>query len=320
MTKIIWIKELTKLNLAWPTGIFYFRIEVRLVFSNRNESLHYMILWHLIVYLCTIFPFCKERESPIRICTFNIRYDNPADGQNQWSNRKQAISDFIHSRQLDIIGMQEALHHQVVYLDSILEKYSFSGTGRDDGFTQGEYSPIFFRTQRFDLLESKQFWLSDTPEKPGSMGWDAACPRIVNAVKLSDKINSRIFWFLNTHFDHVGDTARTNSCTLISNFTSTIKEPILLVGDFNVNESSSVYQDLLNTFTNIRMLAKKTQGPPYTFHGFRGYNSRRNIIDHIFVTKPKSLEVIEHEINTYYRNDIYLSDHFPVIAKIVWHE
>jgi endonuclease/exonuclease/phosphatase family metal-dependent hydrolase len=132
--------------------------------------------------------------------TFNVRYDNPDDSLNSWLNRAKFICNFLNDEKPDLLGMQEVLVHQYEYLDSLLTGYSSVGVGRDDGAREGEMNPVFFRKDRFDLIRTRTFWLSDTPEVAGTKAWGANLPRIVTWVELSEKTTSEHFYFFNTHF------------------------------------------------------------------------------------------------------------------------
>jgi len=148
------------------------------------------------------------------VMTYNIRYDNPSDGKNAWSLRKECLVSQIEKYNPAILGIQEGLHHQVLYLDSCFSKYAYIGVGRDDGKTKGEYCAIFYDTLQFRVIESSTFWLSGTPERV-SVGWDAALERICTyAIFENVQTGKRILVF-NTHFDHIGVIARKKSAQLI---------------------------------------------------------------------------------------------------------
>ena len=115
--------------------------------------------------------------------SYNIRYDNPGDGVNAWPNRIEKVTALIRKHNPDLIGVQEALHHQLQDLVRLLPDYSYVGVGRDDGKEKGEYTAILFRNSRFGLLHDSTRWLSETPEVPGSKSWDAAITRIVTKAK-----------------------------------------------------------------------------------------------------------------------------------------
>ena len=189
-------------------------------------------------------------ESPnpsFRIMTFNIRYNNPADGENAWSHRKGLVKSVIQFHQANIFGVQEALKEQMSDLENSLPEFSWFGVGRDDGKEAGEYSAIFYKKDRFDLLEHDTFWLSETPDILGSMGWDAACVRIVTWGHFKDNISGKDFFHFNTHFDHRGEAARENSCELVVKKIKEIADetPAILTGDFNFPPSSPLYSILV---------------------------------------------------------------------------
>ena len=159
---------------------------------------------------------CSEpAKTELNWATFNVRYDNPGDSLNNWKNRKDRVAAFVKEQKLDIVGMQEVLHNQLEDLKERLPEYAEVGVGRKDGKTRGEYSPLFFRKDRFELLDSNTFWLSQYPDSVGFIGWDGACCRIATWAKLRDRQSGKVFMAVNTHFDHVGTQARTQSALLI---------------------------------------------------------------------------------------------------------
>lgn len=151
----------------------------------------------------------------LSIMSFNLRYDEPADGENQWTKRKESCVKMITNIQPSIFGIQEGLYNQVSYLAENLHNYKYVGVGRDDGHSSGEFAAIFFDTNHFELLENNHFWLSETPETP-SLGWDANNIRIVTWAKLKDILNNTVIYVFNTHFDHKGETAQQKSSELLN--------------------------------------------------------------------------------------------------------
>jgi hypothetical protein len=145
---------------------------------------------------------------PIRVMSFNIRLNTPADSANAWPHRKEMVASMMRFHRADLTGVQEALKDQMDDLTKLLPEFGWMGVGRDDGKEAGEYSAIFYLKDRFAVLEQNTFWLSESPEKPGSMGWDAACVRIVTWAKFKDKRMGKAFYHFNTHFDHIGEKAR----------------------------------------------------------------------------------------------------------------
>ncbi len=153
----------------------------------------------------------EEKKTDVRWATFNIRYDNPQDSLNNWQYRKDRVCQFIKDHELDIVGMQEVLHNQFQDLRAGLPEYDGIGVGRDDGKTAGEYAPLFYRKDKYEVLDSNTFWLAENSDSVGMMGWDAVCVRIATWAKFKDKATGKIFMAVNTHFDHVGEEARRQS-------------------------------------------------------------------------------------------------------------
>lgn len=262
-----------------------------------------------------------QKTSQVRLATFNLRYDNPADSLNAWQYRKDSVCAFIREKQFDVLGMQEVLEHQLKDLLACLSGYASVGVGRDDGKTQGEYAPILYRTDKYDLLDSNTFWLCENPDSVGKLGWDAACTRIATWAKLKDKATGKEFLMVNTHFDHVGTEARRNSALLII---SKIKEiagdlPSILTGDFNVSEEWEAYKTITtNEFVlkDAWKIAGHTFGVNYTFHDFgRQPEVEREKIDFIFVTPQ--VKILDAEVvSSALTDSTYLSDHNPHFADI----
>lgn len=234
----------------------------------------------------------QTSQQPITVNwgTFNIRYDNPDDQENNWKFRKDRVATFIQQEKLDIVGMQEVLHNQLEDLKTRLPEYAEVGIGREDGKQQGEYAPIFYRKDRFKLLDSNTFWLSQYPDSVGFIGWDGACTRIATWAKLEEKSTGKIFLAVNTHMDHVGVEARRKGALLIIERIQEIvgNRPAVLTGDFNVNDKSEAYQTLTtNDFVlkDAYKTADVKEGVSYTFHDFEKVPmNEREKIDFIFVT------------------------------------
>ena len=261
----------------------------------------------------------KDEKIQVKWGTFNIRYDNPADSMNNWKYRKDAVADFVRSQNLDVVGMQEVLHNQLEDLKVRLPEYAEVGVGREDGKTKGEYSPLFFRKDRFELLDSNTFWLSQYPDSVGFIGWDGACTRIATWAKLKDRNSGKIVMAVNTHFDHVGTEARTKSALLIIDKIKEIvgSDPAVLTGDFNVSEQWDAYKTITsNEFVmkDAFKIAEKKEGVSYTFHNFgRIPAGSREKIDYIFVTPQIKVSDAFIPSET---SGKYLSDHNPHIATL----
>lgn len=267
----------------------------------------------LLLILLTLLPFIDGNCQ--KIVTWNIRYNNPGDGVNAWPNRKEKVFTLLKEVSPGIICLQEALDGQVNDIANALPAYAWAGAGRDDGKTKGEYVPIFYLKKKFTLIKSGNFWLSETPEIPGKLGWDAACPRMVTWVTLAGKSKDTLFVF-NTHFDHMGVTARIMSAKLLAHAADSIagNHPAVITGDFNATPSDTPYPILTGAGFQDARLASATapKGPVYTFTGFPTAGKPGDRIDYIWVrnTKPvKSYLVRDDSFN-----GNYLSDHLPVIV------
>lgn len=254
----------------------------------------------------------------IKVMTWNIRYNNPDDGENAWPLRMENVIDLVLEHSPDVVGMQEALLGQVNDIANHLPGYDWVGVGRDDGLNRGEYSPIFYKAQKYQLKEQGWFWLSETPEKPGK-GWDAALPRICTYVKLEDYETRKNFWVLNTHFDHVGEEARAESVRLIidkiKEFNKKDKLPVILTGDLNLTPDQDPIAYLQRKLRDSKEKAEvEAPGPDGTFNGFDVNSSLENRIDYIFVNRKitvKSYGVLDQQYD-----GRYPSDHLPVLVDL----
>jgi endonuclease/exonuclease/phosphatase family metal-dependent hydrolase len=186
--------------------------------------------------------------SALTVMSFNIRYGTAADGENAWPMRRERVFELIRSNAPDLLGTQETLAFQRDELAAALSGYGVVSAGRDDGQEAGEMAALFYREARFERIDAGHFWLSAAPEQVGSVGWDAALPRIASWVRLRDRRQpeSRDILFLNTHFDHRGATARLESARLIRRWLAEHADGCRLVvtGDFNAAEGSEPYHAL----------------------------------------------------------------------------
>lgn len=252
----------------------------------------------------------------LRVMSYNIRYDNPADGLNAWSNRKEFLVEQVKKVNPDILGIQESLPNQVAYLVEALPDYDHVGTGRDEN-GQGESTTIFCKKKRFDLKNEHQFWLSETPNKI-SKGWDAAIRRICTYALLYDKSAKRALWIFNTHFDHVGTEARLKSAELILKKISEANGdqlPVILTGDFNATPDSEPIQKLSAAMRDTRVAAKKRAvGSEGSYNAFDSSKPATALIDHVFVSE--NVTVKKYSVVLESRESRYPSDHFPVVVEL----
>lgn len=280
-----------------------------------------MKLLTILLSACFILS-CVNEKQETRVMTFNIRLDIPVDGENRWEARIPVVKSYMDSVTPDIVGMQEVLHNQLTDLQEIMPEYSFIGTGRDDGRQGGEYSPLFYRNDRFLLKDHSQFWLSETPEVPGSLSWDAAITRIVSWAALEDKLSGDVLYVFNTHFDHRGVQARLNSIELMAEKINIIAGdlPVIVLGDFNISKGSDDYFFMINQFsknnslTNAELISKTpVTNADATFSGFRTDVEPR-VIDYIFF--DDSFEVNWYRVDKVIKDGVFISDHWPVVAGI----
>ena len=279
--------------------------------------------------------------------SYNIRNSNSGDTKNGngWERRCPVICDQVEWVGFDVFGLQEVKHNQLEDMLAGLPDYDYEGVGRDDGKQAGEYSPILYKKERFKKLEGGTFWISETPEKVGVKGWDAALPRICSYVHLQDKVTKKRFWFFNLHMDHVGVEARREGAKLIAKKITEMcgKEPAFVTGDFNVDQHNEAYRTIINTgvLEDSYELAEKKFATTGTFNSFDSNLFTESRIDHIFVTehvtvnnyavltdgywtpneksaKTRKGEAAPQEINFSEHQHRCPSDHYPIAAKITF--
>lgn len=269
-------------------------------------------------------PGCSRDsgKDSVKVMTFNIRYDNPQDSVNTWTNRIPIVCNFLKNEKPDLLGMQEVLYQQYEVLDSALQDYGSVAAGRTDGVKAGEMNPVFFLKERFEMIRSKTFWLSETPEVAGSMSWGSGLPRIVTWIELVDKRSNRHLFFFNTHFAHDSDSARKESSVLLLTRVDSIATdfPFIITGDFNMLPSSEGYSILTGPFESVPILRDSynisetnPKGPVYTFNGFSDKPGAGRI-DYIFVRD--GMRVLDHNTIIKKEKGIYISDHWPVTATV----
>lgn len=272
--------------------------------------------------ICVIlFQFNSvQAQLVIEAMSLNIRYDNPSDGPNAWSNRKEALQEFVDSVQPHFIGMQEVLHHQLLYLDSSLTDYSYVGVGRDDGALKGEYAPIFHRKDLYELVFYRNHWLSETPDTV-SIGWDAALPRIAGFAKFRHLESGKHIMVVNTHFDHIGKQALDNSSMLIDGLIKqySLMRPyvdgIILTGDFNAEPNHIAMRFLASQYSDaFQVSSAKPHGPMATFNGFKPELEIEKRIDYIYT---KGFEVEGYRCLQYLIDGkMPISDHWPIWVRL----
>lgn len=272
-----------------------------------------------LIYLLAAVAFtaCGSATS-LSVMTFNMRYDNPEDGQNNWRFRRERIAGVIKAQEVDVLGTQELLSNQFNDLSGLLTGYQGVGVGRLDGAESGEYCAVFFRKDRFTLLDSGTFWLSETPEVVGSLGWDGACERIATWVVLRDRDGWELF-FIDTHLDHVGQVARDEGVSLLMKRIETLSggRPVILTGDFNSEPGSSVVAHVQKdgVLRDAKAIAAQRSGTDWSFSDFGQIpEAERPLLDYIFVSGD--IEAVRYEVLPDIFDGGYVSDHAPVMAVV----
>ncbi len=283
------------------------------------KNFHKYIIISLFAFI--VSASFAQNEAHLNVMTFNIRYDNPEDGEHNWKQRKAAAAELILSVDADLIGTQEVLINQLDDLLALLPDYLHIGVGREDGIDKGEFSAILFKKTRFEVIESGTFWLSETPDVIGSVGWDASMERIASWAILLDRQTNKQLKFINTHFDHRGKKARAESSKLLLDKIAEKSNnlPVILTGDFNSTPESEPVQIIYESkiLFDAAILNSKKTGPEWTFHGFgKTPEKRRRRIDYVFFNA--SFEVVEY--NNIFEKVGYTfhSDHNPIHVQLTY--
>lgn len=296
----------------------------------------------MLLLLCVLSVVTSIGQT-LKVGTYNMRYDNPADVEsgNSWKTRRDVVCSIISYENPAIFGAQEVLHHQLGDVCRLLPDYGFIGVGREDGKTVGEYAPIFYNKVEVELLDNGHFWLSQTPDRP-SLGWDAACTRICTWGRFRLKSSGRQVMFFNFHADHVGIIARRKAAEMVVDSIRAKAEgcQVVVTGDFNVDQHNEIY----NVFTASGVLddsfvtASHRLATNGTFNGYDTAMHTDSRIDHIMVTKGSDVERIGVLTIAYWTKDAeaekqkghdapaeiglqkqtlrFPSDHFPVMAVL----
>jgi endonuclease/exonuclease/phosphatase family metal-dependent hydrolase len=278
----------------------------------------------LILAACTVKNNAADPAPlAVGVMSFNIRLGSADDGADSWPHRKELVYDVIRRQGSDFVGLQEALRFQIDAIRESVPGYGEVGVGREDGREAGEYSAILYKSSRWRAADSGTFWLSDTPEVPGSMSWGNEYTRLVTWARFVERETGQAVRVFNTHFDHVSQVSRLKSAQLLASRIANREsaDPVIVTGDFNAGEDNPVILylknatgespvELVDTFRVVHPDAKAVG----TFGAFEG---RRNgpKIDYVFV-EPEA-RVRRAGIAHHSREGRYPSDHFPVYAEVV---
>lgn len=280
------------------------------------------LLYLAVISLLTIS--CTEKPLTLNVMSFNIRLDHAGDSINNWKYRKDVAAKMVKDNNIDILGAQEVLFNQFNDLKERLPEYTAIGVGRDDGKEAGEYSPIFYKKDKFAEVEAGNFWLSETPDIAGSKGWDASYVRVATWAILKDKKSANKFLVINTHLDNDGLLARIEGGNLLLAKIEQLGKdmPVILTGDFNDTPDSETIKNITNTnkpkyLQSSKAIATKVSGTDWTFHDFgRLPENERPCLDYIFVSNRVSVSdftVLPETID-----GVFVSDHKAVMASITY--
>ena len=279
----------------------------------------------LLALLAALPAVAATPSAPLRVMSFNIRYGTAPDGENAWPRRTDLVYETIARFQPDLIGYQEVLDFQFDALAARFPELVSEGVGRDDGRRKGEFSSLAYRRDRFTRVAGGTFWLSTTPDAPGSKSWDAALPRICTWVRLRETASGRELVFANTHFDHRGQVARREAARVLSERLGPVATgiPAVLTGDLNITEDTPAFRVLVEPpepswvrwIDAYRTVHPERSPDEASFNGFKG-TVRGSRID--FVLHTTHFRATAAAIDRHQRDGRYPSDHYPVNAVLVW--
>ncbi len=259
---------------------------------------------------------------PLRVMTYNIRYLNDRDGEDHWKYRVDAVADQLGAS--DVFGLQEATRPQTDQIAERCKDYDWYGVGRDDGKDGGEFSPVFWRRDQFEVLDKGTFWLAPDPQQIGAKAWGANLPRICSWVRLKALSSGVSSLIMNTHFDHQSSEAREQSSLLIRRMASSLSQgyPVILMGDLNCRADSVPLKNLLNDvaagtrFVDSRALDRvRPVGPDGTWNGFKEIQPGQRI-DFVLLNVG-GFQVVQHEtLDPKTKEGRFASDHLPVLVTL----
>ena len=276
----------------------------------------------IVAAVLLALPFTVSAQKPTRdydlkVMSYNIRMGVAKDGTNSWEYRYPATALMLQDQMPDVFGVQEAFEFQIRFIEDNFADYDSVGVGRDNGKSEGEFMSIFWNKKTVKMVKWGTFWLSETPEKP-SKGWDAACKRTATWALMKDKNTGKMFYFVNTHLDHRGSEARRQGLNLIVSRIDEINQkgyPMVLTGDFNMKPDDAALTGLEQRMQSARKIAPKTDN--HATLNLWGKGKADMVIDYIYVSGFSACPEY-HTVNEKYGQWKYISDHYPVYAKLIF--
>ena len=270
-----------------------------------------------LAFAATLLAAAQD-SAALRVMTFNVRYPSKGDGPNVWENRRDLLVDTIRRNRPDVMGTQELFHMQGEHIAEQLPEYAWFGVSRR-GNQEDEHMGVFYRKECLKPVKTGNFWLSETPDQPGSMSWNVTLPRMVTWALFEDLRSGRRFHYFNTHFPHRREDAeaRTQCARVIAERLRTLPpgDTVIVTGDFNADAGSEAHRVLTEALKDAWTTAQKSSGPTDTFHGFSG-KPRPGRID--WILYRGGVEPVSADTVTHHREGRYPSDHFPVITEFRW--
>ena len=274
---------------------------------------------------------------PLRVLTYNIRYatTSPSLGERPWEIRLPKLITQLNfvtaGHESPFICLQECLYSQIKDIQNGLGNgWSHIGRGRGTKETDGEFSPVFYRSSTWSCVRSETRWLSETPDVP-SKGWDAVLNRIVTMGEFSHLVTGTRVIVMSTHFDHIGVRARKHSAELLIKFAKEWSstggagpEPsvVLIGGDFNSSPDEGAYKLMTAPGSGMSDISdlvpqSKHYGNNITYTSFGEAHEWPKRIDFLFIQEPHKAR-----LNTFgvlansFDDQIRISDHRPVVSDL----
>ncbi len=285
--------------------------------NGMKTSVSRFCMGVVMLFCSTAYSNVEESGMQLSVMSFNIRYGTANDGDNSWPNRKDLVIDMLRQYNPDVLGTQEILDFQVEYLANKLPEYAWVGVGRHTDGT-GEMVAVFYKKSLFNLLGHGHFWLSETPDVPGSKSWDTSLTRMVTWLLLQPIGSDEKILLINTHFDHRGEEARSESAKLMVEMASSLTDghtTVIITGDFNAKaEVSDPWQTFINAgYLDTRLEVDKPVGPNTTWSAFKAPEHEADSrID--WILYKGAHQTLHCETVLYNIDDKYPSDHYPVFA------